>query len=170
MAFRNEKQSLGCLKVGLKYSWSFSHFKKKIRTLKCKFRTLNFTVQNFRTLNWEFRTLNRVSYSIPHCAKFSQLVSHGAKIGLGCVKCHSCARRVFCTVRKFLHLGLRCAKFCFWNFAPWHAFSHVGFHHAKFSFSSVQFSYNDHNVFVSTPIWTPFEDLGFWLPKLRNGI
>ena len=28
MAFRNEKQSLGCLKMGLKDSWSFSHFKK----------------------------------------------------------------------------------------------------------------------------------------------
>ena len=27
MDFRNEKQSLGCLKMGLKYSWSFSHFK-----------------------------------------------------------------------------------------------------------------------------------------------
>ena len=28
MAFRNEKQSLGCLKMGLKDSWSFFHFKK----------------------------------------------------------------------------------------------------------------------------------------------
>ena len=138
MAYRNEKQSLGCLKMGLKDSWSFWHFKKK-------FRTLNFTVRNFRTLN-------RVSHSILHCAKFSQLVSHGAKIGLGCAKCHSCAKRVFCTVRKFSHLGLRCAKFCFWNFAPWNAFSHVGFHRAKFSFSSVQFSCNDHKFSVSTPI------------------
>ena len=27
MAFRNEKQSLGCLKMGLKDNWSFSHFR-----------------------------------------------------------------------------------------------------------------------------------------------
>ena len=80
--------------------------------------------------------------------KFLQVVSPPVKIGLGCAKCHSCAMRVFRTVRKFSHLDSHGAKF-----------SHLDSYGANFSFSSAQFSCNDHNFFVLTPIWTPFEAL-----------
>ena len=66
MFFRNEKQSLGCLKMGLKDSWSFSHFKKKILHLGKDFSHFGFQGAKF-------------SHSNSHRAKFSHLVLHCAK-------------------------------------------------------------------------------------------
>ena len=76
MAFRNEKQSLGCLKMGLKDSWSFSHFKKKFRTLERIFRTLDFKVRNSRSA---LRSLSSNGHNFfvsnPNHAPFEELDS-----------------------------------------------------------------------------------------------
>ena len=142
------------------------HFAKPFHTRNSSHANLDF---GFLQLGWIFASWFAFSEVVSQVSpllevvslkkKFLQVVSPPVKIGLGCAKCHSCAMRVFRTVRKFSHLDSHSTKF-----------SHLDLHCAKFSFSSMQFSCNDHNFFVSTPIWTPFEVLDFWLPKLQNGI
>ena len=73
MAFRNEKQSLGCLKMGLKDSWSFSHFKKNFAPWKGFFALWISRCEIFAPC-FDFRTRIRT------VRNFSHLVSHRAKL------------------------------------------------------------------------------------------
>ena len=71
MDFRNEKQSLGCLKMSLKDSWSFSHLKLRISHLESNFAL------NFAPCFARCETISILKVMALMCQRG---VSHGAKI------------------------------------------------------------------------------------------
>ena len=109
MAFRNEKQSLGCLKMGLKDSWSFSHFKKNFAPWKGFFalwisrceipaQLCAFYLQTAITFSFQIQIMYHLKHWIPDFPSFetkygihnlssikcSKNVSNSSKMGYSC--------------------------------------------------------------------------------------
>ena len=84
MAFRNEKQSIGCLKMGLKDSWSFSHFKKNFAPWKGFFalwisrceipaQLCVVCLQMAITSSFQIQIMHRLKHWIPNFSSFKMI-------------------------------------------------------------------------------------------------